>query len=64
MTSNAEYLCDTLARRLAHGTAGKADLPLLWQLLLCQRRLWLIKGIVVGAAAIGILQLVASALLH
>ena len=47
MTTNIEFLRDTLVRRIANGNANPADLAVLQQLLTCRRR----HDLLVGACA-------------
>lgn len=47
MTTNITFLRETLVRRIARGKASSNDLPLLLQLLACQRR----KDFLIGTSA-------------
>ncbi len=62
MTSNTHYLYETLTRRMVRGVSNKGDVPLLWRLLVCQRRRWLTTGLVLGAGGTALAQFVATQL--
>lgn len=55
MTNHTIYLRDTLGKRIAHGKTSANDLPLLDQLLICERRQFLMVGASAGAALVIVL---------